>query len=105
MKLKPEIIQYLAKTNYTWHTSLYILERYAEAENEEEFENSVLSLIEMYTRLDEKDFNYGLKRLICDDETLKKGITLSQHRLWVKAGKTFSSFIENSGYEPSRDFI
>lgn len=101
MKLKPEIIQYLAKTNYTWHTSLYLLEKYSELETDEELENSILSLIELYTRLDDKDYCYGLKRLICNDERLKKALTLSQHRLWVKAGKGFSSYIENTGYNPS----
>ena len=68
---------------------------------DEDFENSIMSLLEMYTRLDEKDYNYGLKRLMCTDETLKKGLTLSQHRIWVKAGKTFSHYIETSDYDPS----
>jgi len=101
VKIRPEIIQYLAKTNHTWHTSLYLLEKYAENESEEDLENISLSLIELYTRLDEKDYSYGLKRLMCEDKMVKSGLSLSQHRLWVKAGKSFSNYIEQANYDPT----
>mmetsp|Transcript_36716 Transcript_36716/g.32932 ORF Transcript_36716/g.32932 Transcript_36716/m.32932 type:complete len:102 (-) Transcript_36716:2965-3270(-) len=54
----------------------------------------------MYTRLDEKDLGYGLKRLMCSNENVKNALTLSQYRHWVKAGRTFSTYIENANYEP-----
>ncbi len=69
---------------------------------DEDFEDAVLNLVELYTRLDEKDYTFGLKRLISTDDTIKKSLTLTQHRLWVKAGKMFSNYIENTGYEPSK---
>ena len=56
-------------------------------------------MYETYNRLDDRDLLSGLKRMIVSDPKLKKGLSLVQHRQWVKACKFFASYIENADLE------
>lgn len=98
--MKPGILQHVAKTSNTWWLSLNQLERIADDGGGEQSEEAIFAINELYSRLDEKDYTFGLKHLISDHPLVSRGVTLLQHRQWVKADKAFSSYLQQVDYSP-----
>jgi hypothetical protein len=98
--LQPESIQFIVKTQYCWSIGQYMIEDFLYRKNSEVTIESILTCLqEIFFRLNERDYMFGIKRIIVQNPILANGLTHIQLRNWNSAFSTFNKILEQKMME------
>ena len=94
--LHPESLQFITKTQSCWSIGQYMIEDFLNKKNSEVTIESIMTCLhEIFFRLNERDYMFGLKRLMVQNQTLANGLTQIQMRNWTPAFSIFNKILEN----------
>ena len=92
LRIKPETGQYIAKRFSTWRVSQFFIEDEFFKEDGER-DSAVFALNEIYKKLDEKDYYYGLQQLLTSNQSIKNALVNLQIRNWEESKKQFTEIL------------